>query len=135
LESWRKLKWLEIAERYPQMAADEQERIQRRMRAWAKLTPEERMAAREKYKNVQHASREQREALKQLWSEYQTLPDDQKAQFKKSAAPSATGKGSPRLGIARPIATPPAATAPTPKDAPGLVVAPPPPTQAVQQTQ
>lgn len=86
LEPWRKKKWLDIAEKYPAMGVEEQARIQHRMKAWVKLTPEERKAAREKYQNVQKASSEEREALKKMWTEYQALPEDQRQRFKQSAA-------------------------------------------------
>jgi len=106
LESWRKKKWLEISDRYPQMAAEEQQRIQRRMKAWVKLTPEERKAAREKYKNVQQASPEQREALKKMWSEYQTLPEEERERLKQSAGRSSTSKALPKPGGGHPAAKP-----------------------------
>ena len=94
LESWRRKKWLEIADRYPRMAPQEQERVQQRMQTWVRLTPEERKAAREKYRNIQKASSEQREAVKQLWSEYETLPDDEKQRLRDAAAKSATSRAS-----------------------------------------
>lgn len=72
MEAWRRKKWLDIARRYPGMAPAEQARLQGQMKAWAALTPGQRQAAREKYRNVQKATPEQREALKQMWSEYQT---------------------------------------------------------------
>ena len=37
-----KRKWRRIAERYPEMSATDQERLQNRMTEWAKLTPQER---------------------------------------------------------------------------------------------
>lgn len=92
LEAWRRKKWLDVAERYPRMGKEEQERIQRRMKAWVALTPEERRAAREKYRNVRQASPEQREALKNLWKEYQALPDDEKRRLEESAVKSSTRK-------------------------------------------
>lgn len=88
LESWRKKKWLEIADRYPRMTPLEQQRVQQRMREWVRLTPEERKAAREKYRNLQNATSEQRDAVRQLWSEYETLPDEQKQRLRDSAAKS-----------------------------------------------
>ena len=42
----RRRKWVGIADRYPKMKPAEQERLQRRMEAWAKLSPAERKAAR-----------------------------------------------------------------------------------------
>ena len=82
IESASRRKWLQIADRYPKMGKDEQARVQKRMRDWATLTPEQRRAAREKYRNVRQASPEQREALKKMWSEYEALPDDEKRRIK-----------------------------------------------------
>lgn len=100
LESVSRRKWLQVAERYPMMSKSQQVRVQRRMRDWAKLTPEQRRLTREKYRNVKQAPPEQREALKQMWSEYQALPDEEKKRLKRqstatpgspAAAPGATG--------------------------------------------
>lgn len=101
LEAWRRMKWLEIADRYPSMTQEEQARVQRRMKDWVKLSPEERKAARERYKNVQKATPEQREALKQMWSEYKTLPEEEKRRFRSlsgggtATTPSSSTAGSP----------------------------------------
>jgi hypothetical protein len=46
MEGFRRKKWLGIAQRYQTLTPDEQSRMQRRMTAWAKLTPEERKRAR-----------------------------------------------------------------------------------------
>lgn len=89
IEPASRRKWLQIAERYPRMGKDEQSRMQRRMRDWARLTPAQRKAAREKYRNVRQASPEQREALKQMWIEYQALPDDEKGRLRKPAGGAA----------------------------------------------
>src|SRR5689334_16196231 len=42
MENFRKKKWLGIAERYAKMTPDEQQRVQKRMRDWATMTPEQR---------------------------------------------------------------------------------------------
>ena len=47
LDLQTKKKWVEIANRYPKMNPDEQERSQQRMREWAMLTPEQRRVARD----------------------------------------------------------------------------------------
>ena len=39
LEPQRKLKWRGIAQRYPNMGVEEQQRIQQQMKSWAELTP------------------------------------------------------------------------------------------------
>ena len=87
LEPWRRKKWIGIADRYSSMSADEQERVQRRMKDWAKLTPEERKAAREKFKSLQKAPSEHREAVKQQWQEYKALPEEEKQRLKAQAGP------------------------------------------------
>ena len=42
LDAQRKQKWRGIAQRYPKMAPDEQQRVQQQMRPWAELTPQQR---------------------------------------------------------------------------------------------
>ena len=76
LEPERRQKWLAIAKRYPKMKLEEQERVQRRMQAWARLTPEQRRQARENYKQLAKVPREQRDnqKLRDAWAEYQALP-------------------------------------------------------------
>jgi hypothetical protein len=86
LEPASRRKWLQVADRYPKMGKEEQARVQRRMKDWAKLTPAQRKAAREKYRNVRQATPEQREALKKMWSEYQSLPDEEKNRLKQSGS-------------------------------------------------
>ena len=74
----RQQKWVVFAAKYQQMNPDDQKRIQEKMNAWAKLTPEQRLAARENYIRSNQLQPEQR---KQKWDEYRQLPDDQKAQL------------------------------------------------------
>lgn len=119
MEFWRRSKWLEIAQRYPAMSPEEQQRMQDRMRAWAKLTPEERKAARHIFKNVQKATPEQRDALKQMWAEYEALPEAEKERLKQQAAqapkapggrhPAGSSKPMPKLPVPPP-ASPTGAT-------------------------
>ena len=52
LDSTRKQKWRGIAQRYPRMSPDDQQRVQQQMRPWAELTPQQRAAAREQYKSL-----------------------------------------------------------------------------------
>ena len=73
LDRDRRLKWLGIAKRYPTMSAQQQERVQRRMQAWVKLTPEQRRLARENYKNMAKAPADRRGDLREQWAEYQAL--------------------------------------------------------------
>lgn len=73
LDRERKLKWVGIAKRYPAMKPQEQARVQRRMQAWAKLTPEQRRQARETYKQIAKKPPVKREKLREAWAEYQRL--------------------------------------------------------------
>ena len=74
LDPDRRQKWIAIAKRYPRMKAQEQERVQRRMQAWARLTPEQRRQARENYKHLAKVPRQApNKDLRQAWAEYQAL--------------------------------------------------------------
>ena len=53
MDATRRKNWVGIAERYPKVKPAEQQRLQKNMEAWAKLTPEQRKAAREKYQTLQ----------------------------------------------------------------------------------
>lgn len=86
IDDVRKKKWLEIGDKYASMKPDEQQRLQERMREWAKLTPEQRRIARESYVRAKKLNRDQRTAK---WQEYQQLPEEQK---KKLAADAANKK-------------------------------------------
>ena len=127
LESYRRKKWLGIAQRYPAMSAEEQQRLQKRMQAWVKLTPEERTQARERYKTLQKAPPEQKQAIKQKWQEYKDLPEDEKEKLKQSAAKgqprSAAGKKKAATAPAAKLASPPIA-APTAPAAPAAPASP-----------
>ena len=72
LDTTRRKKWIAIANRYPKMKADEQQRLQRRMQAWAALTPAQRQVARENYKALQQLPRPQQPGeLRQKWDQHQ----------------------------------------------------------------
>lgn len=118
LEPYRRKKWLGIAQRYSTLGADEQARIQRRMREWVKLSPEERKAAREKYKTLRNAPPEHQEAVKQKWQEYKELPDAEKLKLQEQAAKTRPqprpGRPVKPLAPVVPVAPPPAVQSPTP---------------------
>lgn len=86
LESWRRKKWLGIAERYPLMNPEEQQRIQKQMREWVRLPPEQRAQIREQYRQLtQNVSPEQKELLKQKWQQYRELPPEEKRRLQQAA--------------------------------------------------
>jgi hypothetical protein len=77
----RKRKWIGIAKRYPTMAPEEQQRVQRRMQAWAKLTTEQRWQARQQYRNIEKIAPDRRRDLRRYWAEYQALSPQEKRMF------------------------------------------------------
>jgi hypothetical protein len=87
MDGLRKQKWLEIANRFSSLKPDEQMRVQERMRAWLKMTPEERRVVRENYTLSKKLDKTQKSAK---WEQYQQLPEEEK---RKLAADAATKKG------------------------------------------
>ena len=71
LDTTRRKKWVTIANRYPKMKPDEQERLQKRMQAWAALTPAQRRVARENYKALRQIPRPKEPGeLRQKWDQH-----------------------------------------------------------------
>ena len=83
MDSVRKQKWLQLANRFSSMKLEEQQRVHDRMREWAKLTPAQRELARETYARARKIAPEQKTAS---WESYQQLPEDQKKKLAASAA-------------------------------------------------
>ncbi|MCX7148800.1 MAG: DUF3106 domain-containing protein [Rhodocyclales bacterium] len=108
MNGFHRKKWLGIVKRYPSLSTEEQARMQRRMTAWAKLTPDERKRAREKYKALQKDAPEQKEAVKLKWQEYKELPESEKSRLKAEATQKPTPRPAPsKQAVATP--KPPAA--------------------------
>ena len=80
-DAQRKQKWRGLAQRYPKMSVDEQQRIQQQMKSWAELTPQQRQAAREQYKSLRQLPPEKKDEVRQKWQEYQNLPPEQKREL------------------------------------------------------
>jgi hypothetical protein len=78
MENIRRKKWLGVAERYPSLKTEEQQRIQERMRDWAALTPEQRAKTRDSYKEFSQMPSEQKAVVKQKWEAYSNLPPEEK---------------------------------------------------------
>ncbi len=87
----RKMKWLEVADRFPSLPADERRRVQERMAAWAAMTPTERARARVQFQETRGLGAEERQAR---WQAYQALPEDERKRLaqvaKKPATPTAS---------------------------------------------
>jgi len=74
----RKRKWLDIAVRYKDLSPDGQQHMHERMPDLAKLTPEQRLRARENFKKVYALPPDQRRALVQ---QFQELPEEKKQEL------------------------------------------------------
>ena len=97
LDGTRKRKWIAIANRYPKLSADEQSRVQRRMKEWASLTPEQRANARDFYRDLEKLTPQEKQTVREKWEAYQQLPEDKRRQFATSAA------GAPEAGPLAPV--------------------------------
>ncbi|MBL8432100.1 MAG: DUF3106 domain-containing protein [Dechloromonas sp.] len=82
LDNIRRKKWLGIAERYPAMKPEEQQRMQDRMREWANLTSEQRAKVRDSYKEFNQLPSEQKQTVKQKWEAYSSLPPEEQQRLR-----------------------------------------------------
>lgn len=124
LKSYRKKKWLEIAQRYALLSPDEQSRLQRRMQAWVKLTPAQRNQARQQYKNLQKEPPAQRQAIQQKWQEYKELPAVEQARLNQATANKTKPPVAGTPARATKVLVPPARPANTQKLSPVQAAAP-----------
>ena len=99
LDAPRRSKWLEIAQRFPSLPPEEQNRMHERMRAWARLSPAERQQARLGYQVAQQVRADERRAK---WEAYQALTPEQREELaekakRKQRAPKPGTQGSESL--------------------------------------
>lgn len=108
----RKKKWIEVADRFPRMPADERRRVQERMADWAALTPAQRAQARMQFQEARRISPEERQAR---WQAYQALPEDERKRLAQSAqvpAANSTAKSQAPSSMNANGAKPPSAPGP-----------------------
>jgi hypothetical protein len=86
-DSQRKKKWIEVAERFPQMPPEERQRVQERMAAWAAMSPPERARARVQFQETRRIGAEERQAR---WQAYQSLPEGERKRLAQAAQSRAT---------------------------------------------
>ncbi len=79
----RKRKWLEVAANYPKLTPDAQQRVQQRMGEFARLSPEQRVTARENFRRAYELPSDERQEKLQR---YQQLPDEKKRALAEKAA-------------------------------------------------
>jgi len=82
IEGARRYKWIGIAQHYPKMTPQQQERLQSRMKQWASMTPEQRTQVRDRYKKLKDMPPEKREAIHRKWKEYEGLTEDEKKRLR-----------------------------------------------------
>jgi len=75
IDAARKQKWVQIADRMPNMPPDERARVQARMTEWARMTPQQRGEARLRYEESRQMPPEDRRSR---WAAYQTLSPEEK---------------------------------------------------------
>ena len=61
---------VKVANKYPKMKPDEQERVRRRISRWASLTPEQREAARHRFQQIKKQPPEKQKEVKKKWERY-----------------------------------------------------------------
>ncbi|GGI54496.1 hypothetical protein GCM10011430_16700 [Oxalicibacterium solurbis] len=108
LDSFRRKKWLELADRYTTMSPTEQERMQKRMQKWVSLSPEQRRIARKNYTRVKKLHAEKKS---EQWEQYQQLPEEKKRELASRTPPKRTVAKPPRPHAAPLAPVPVAATA------------------------
>ena len=101
IDAPRKRKWLEVADRFPRMPADERLRVQERMAAWSAMSPNERARARVQFQETRLIGAEQRQAR---WQAYQALPEEERKRLAQAAVakkPVAAASAAAPSGAAR----------------------------------
>ncbi len=107
-------KWIQVANIYPKMSVQDQERLQSRMTSWSNLSQKERRLARENYlASLKFPAEKKAEA----WTAYQKLSDEQKKKLAESEAKKKpTAANAPTLQqhpISPKASLPPAVIAPS----------------------
>ena len=93
LDGERKQKWLEISQRFPTMPPARQERVEQRMVDWARLSPEQRTAARSNFQESKKLPPEERQAQ---WEAYRALPPEQRKALAERSRPEGSERSRPR---------------------------------------
>lgn len=87
----RKLKWLAISKNYARLPAEEQARIHRRMSKWVTLSQQQRVQARQNFKEIKDLKPEQKAAQ---WEAYQALSPEEKRKLAAQAPARPAGAAS-----------------------------------------
>ncbi|MEO8022787.1 DUF3106 domain-containing protein [Polaromonas sp.] len=113
LSQGHKRKWLQMAKSYPTLSADEQVKMQGRMKEWVALTPQQRAQARLNFAKTKELSQELSAEEKQAkWQAYQALSDEEKRKLAAKAPRRPVGAAP----AAKPVAPQKLATVPARAD-------------------
>ncbi len=127
LSATRKKKWRELATRYPTLSAEEQQRLTTRMQGWSRMSPDDRRAARDQFREINKpqlaaaqnpaAKQETRDELKRKWDAYRELPADKRTEL---AAAAKNSRSTPQSEAVKRAGVPPlpASNASPPNQAP-----------------
>lgn len=102
MEPESRLKWREIARRFPDMPASRQQRVRDRMEDWAHMSPQQRLQARQTFQGSKGLSREARRAQ---WEAYQALSPEERAALGRPGLAASRG-GQPGGAAVRPLGSP-----------------------------
>lgn len=116
----RKYKWVQVAQRFPGMPAEERQRVQARMAEWASMTPSERGRARQNFQELRNLPTQDRHAL---WEAYRALPDDQRRELAQRARPAARAAEAAASGSPSAAGTQVPSGTPAPAGGPGAATA------------
>lgn len=87
-----KRKWLEVTKSYPSLSAEEQAKMQGRMKDWVALSPQQRAQARLNFAKTKELSKELTPEQKQAkWQAYQSLSAEEKSKLAAKAPPKPGG--------------------------------------------
>jgi hypothetical protein len=96
LDSLRKQKWLKVAKHYHSMTLAQQKRMHSRMLQWNKLTPTQRVQARDNYSAVlsspSSVNSKGDDKLHEQWERYQALSPEKKQRLREKSTAAHTSK-------------------------------------------
>ncbi len=85
LRPWQREKMLDIAQDYPKMDVQKQQRVQKRLNSWSRMTPYERENARQRYQHFHSLSAEKKDEVRKKWAEHQKLPEVEREKLRKDS--------------------------------------------------
>jgi Protein of unknown function (DUF3106) len=85
LRPWQREKMLDIAKDYPNMDAQKQQRVQKRLNSWSRMTPYERDNARKRYQQFHSLSDDKKAEVRKKWSEHKKLPEAEREKLRQDS--------------------------------------------------